>query len=118
VFKSVLKRMFGCKGSVLLTAVSIASFLMSSAFPFLNGRFVDFLVYDTSMNVVISFAFVLAGVGLLSVIFSYIAGIVSVKVSSETSFSILVEIIGRFQHADLRHVEEMEKRLYLSADHN
>jgi len=108
VFKSVLKRMFGCKGSVLLTAVSIASFLMSSAFPFLNGRFVDFLVYDTSMNAVISFSFVLAGVGLLSVIFSYIAGIVSVKVSSETSFSILAEIIGRFQHADLKHVEEME----------
>ena len=61
-----------CRGSRVLTVITLGSFVMTAVFPFINGLFVDFLIYDKSVDMVIRFALILAAVGALGVLLTYV----------------------------------------------
>ena len=108
IFRYLLRKMYACKGSRTLTVVTFVSFAMTSAFPFLNGLFVDFLIYNKSIGLVVRFALFVAIVGVFSVALTYSAKVITMRVTSETAFSVLAESVFRLEHANLELVEEME----------
>lgn len=108
IFRYLLGKMYACKGSKALTAVTFVSFVMTSALPFLNGLFVDFLIYDKSVGLVVRFALLVAVVGAFSVALTYAAEVISMRVTSETAFSVLAGSVFRLEHANLEVVEGME----------
>lgn len=100
--------MYMCRGSRVLTVITLGSFVMTAVFPFMNGLFVDFLIYDKSVDMVIRFALILAAVGALGVLLTYVAGIVFMRVTNETAFSVLADLVSRLERANLEVVEGME----------
>jgi ABC-type bacteriocin/lantibiotic exporter with double-glycine peptidase domain len=93
--------MYMCRGSRVLTVITLGSFVMTAVFPFMNGLFVDFLIYDKSVDMVIRFALILAAVGALGVLLTYVAGIVFMRVTNETAFSVLADLVSRLERANL-----------------
>lgn len=108
IFRYVLRKMYTCRGSKALTAIILVSFAVTAVAPVLNGLFVDFLIYNKDIGKVVEFALIVAVVGVLGAILTYVSGVISVRVTNETAFSVLTDLVSRFEHANLEVVEDME----------
>jgi ABC-type bacteriocin/lantibiotic exporter with double-glycine peptidase domain len=108
IFRYVLRKMYTCRGSKVLTAIILVSFAVTAVAPALNGLFVDFLIYNKDIGKVVEFALIVAAVGVFGAILTYASGVISVRVTSETAFSVLADLVSRLEHASLEVVEGME----------
>lgn len=93
---------------MILAIATLIVLLMSYILPFCNGLFVDYLVYGGSVDGVVRYALLLAVSGLFSVVVSYCAGILSVRVTNETAFNLISNTVTSIEHASLSVVERLD----------
>ena len=100
MIRYVLRKLVKTKKFLSFFLLTLLGLLLSYFSPYLNGKFIDFLLLNKHEESVVWFALVVALIGLSSVILSYLAGTVSIKVSSLVSFSILRELVSDFEKKD------------------
>lgn len=108
MFGCVLEKFKKAKGSTVFVLLVFISFLVTIVSPYLNGVFLDFLIANTSINLVVTFALVIAAVSISGTALSYFASIVIVKVSTNTAYSLLIELMKKFERAELLFVEALD----------
>ena len=117
MFRFVFKRYFKQKGAIFLLIISCVSFLVTVTSPYLNGRFVDFIITNTDISAVISFAIIVMSIGIIGAFLTYIANIVSVKIISKLSFQVITELVQKLHKSRLEKVEEYDA-VYLTQQIN
>lgn len=75
--------------------------------PYLNGLFVDFLILNQSQEEAICFALLVATIGIISALLSYSAGTLSVNVASRVSFSILRDIVAKYERREYKEIRKL-----------
>lgn len=106
--KYVLTNMVKQKGAKAFILFSLASFLIASLSPYLNGSFLDLLSSDINLNEVFFCAIFIAAVGIGGAFLSYLANMTTIKVITKTSYSLLFEVVRHLQNATLQYVENMD----------
>lgn len=106
MWKYVLRKMIRQKGATSFVIMIFLSFFVSSISPYLNGQFVDLLVYNVDIASVISFSVFIAGIGIIGSILSYFANILTTKILSKTTFSLLFEQVELLEQTDLYIAEK------------
>ena len=61
-----------CHGAKMLMVMVLVSYALTSLSPYLNGQFVDMLVYGQDMHSIYILAFAIALLGIISAVFSYL----------------------------------------------
>lgn len=108
MFKYVLRLFFKAKMAWLFVAASLFGYLITAAIPYLNGTFIDFLISNTSVQSVLSFAVAVAGINLIGTALKYVTSMINVKVSANTAYLMLIDSVKSYEHAELCLVEEIE----------
>ena len=68
--------------------------------PYVNGKFLDFLLGNRSERDAALFALLVASIGVFSTLFTYFAGTLSIRISTRLSFDLLREAVLRFERDD------------------
>lgn len=76
----VIKTTMSCRGAKMLMVMVLASYALTSLSPYLNGQFVDTLVYGQDMHAVYILAFAIALMGISTAVFSYFAKMLQTSV--------------------------------------
>ena len=113
MFKYVLKKMSKEREAIPFIIMILLSFSISTVSPYLNGMFIDFLTYNRNIKDVFTFAIVIAVVGIGGSVLSFYANIISIKIMTKTSYSVLYEYTQRILRTDLMCIERF-KASYLS----
>lgn len=71
LFWHVVKTTMSCHGAKMLMVMVLVSYALTSLSPYLNGQFVDMLVYGQDMHSIYILAFAIALLGIISAVFSY-----------------------------------------------
>lgn len=108
MFKDAARIMVSCRGAKALIAMTLISYALTSISPYLNGLFVDILVYGQDMNAVIVLAASIAVIGVFAAFFTYHARVVQTSVANRTYFQLLKKVVFDFQHLPLSVIEDME----------
>ena len=74
-----------CHGAKMLMVMVLVSYALTSLSPYLNGQFVDMLVYGQDMHSIYILAFAIALLGIISAVFSYFAKILDYRLYPNTS---------------------------------
>lgn len=101
----VIKTTMSCRGAKMLMVMVLASYALTSLSPYLNGQFVDTLVYGQDMHAVYILAFAIALMGISTAVFSYFAKMLQTSVLNLSYFKFLKEIVSDFQHLPLADIE-------------
>lgn len=88
------------RGAFVFTAVAVIGIALSYATPYVNGRFLDFLMGNRSERDAVLFALLVAAIGILSALFSYYAGVLSIRITSSLSFDLLREAVLNYERGD------------------
>lgn len=105
LFWHVVKTTMSCRGAKMLMVMVLVSYALTSLSPYLNGQFVDMLVYGQDMHSIYILAFAIALLGIISAVFSYFAKMLQTSVLNLSYFSFLKEIVSDFQHLPLTDIE-------------
>lgn len=105
LFWHVVKTTMSCHGAKMLMVMVLVSYALTSLSPYLNGQFVDMLVYGQDMHSIYILAFAIALLGIISAVFSYFAKMLQTSVLNLSYFSFLKEIVSDFQHLPLTDIE-------------
>lgn len=108
MFKYVLKKFFSQAGSYIFALMTLMSFMITSINPYLNGKFIDFLVYNLNVDETICFSILIMLVGVFGVLISYCTNVQSIKIMNNTSFEILHEILEELEHTKLSIIEKID----------
>lgn len=108
MFKHAARIMISCKGAKTLIVMILISYALTSISPYLNGLFVDILVYGQDIGAVMLLAASIALIGVFAAFFTYHARIVQTSVVNRTYFHLLKEVVSDFQHLPLSVIENME----------
>ncbi len=73
---------------------------LSYAMPYVNGKFLDFLLGNRSERDAVLFALLVASIGVFSTLFTYFAGTLSIRITTRLSFDLLREAVLRFERDD------------------
>ncbi|RGX77421.1 hypothetical protein DXA64_09625, partial [Collinsella sp. OF03-4AA] len=68
--------------------------------PYVNGKFLDFLLGNRSERDAVLFALLVASIGVFSTLFTYFAGTLSIRITTRLSFDLLREAVLRFERDD------------------
>lgn len=107
MFKYVLSYFFKSKGAWAFIVLSLFGYLATIAAPYLNGIFLDFLIYNSNVERVVGFALVVALINILGVALNYFANMTNIKVATRTSYAMLVNLVERYEHAELAFTETL-----------
>ena len=113
MFKYVLKKMSKEREAIPFIIMILLSFSISTVSPYLNGMFIDFLTYNRNIKDVFTFAIVIAVVGIGGSVLSFYANIISIKIMTKTSYSVLYEYTQRILRTDLMCIERFKASLLL-----
>ena len=105
MFKHAARIMISCRGAKMLIVMILISYALTSISPYLNGLFVDILVYGQDLRSVILLAASIALIGIFAAFFTYHARIVQTSVANRTYFHLLKEVVSDFQHLPLSEIE-------------
>ena len=108
MFKHAARIMISCRGAKMLIVMILISYALTSISPYLNGLFVDILVYGQNLGSVILLAASIALIGIFAAFFTYHARIVQTSVANRTYFHLLKEVVSDFQHLPLSEIENTE----------
>lgn len=108
MFKYVLKKFFSQAGSYFFVLMTLLSFVITSINPFLNGKFIDFLVYNINVDKIFCFSVLIMLVGILGVLISYFTNVQSIKIMNNTSFGLLHETLKDIEHTKLNIIEKID----------
>lgn len=87
LFWHVVKTTMSCRGAKMLMVMVLVSYALTSLSPYLNGQFVDMLVYGQDMHSIYILAFAIALLGIISAVFSYFAKMLQTSVLNLSYFS-------------------------------
>ena len=65
MWKYVLNKMIKQKEAIFFIVMIILSFAVSSAAPYLNGKFIDLLTVSKDIHLIVQFALIIVGVGVV-----------------------------------------------------
>lgn len=85
MWKYVLNKMIKQKEATFFIVMIILSFAVSSAAPYLNGKFIDLLTVSKDIHLIVQFALIIVGVGVVGALLSYCSNLTTVKVLTKTT---------------------------------
>ena len=98
--RCVLSRFIRAKGAFVFIAITVIGTALSYAMPYVNGKFLDFLLGNRSERDAVLFALLVASIGVFSTLFTYFAGTLSIRITTRLSFDLLREAVLRFERDD------------------
>lgn len=104
--KDILKK--HQKALILVFSVQIFSSAMSMILPFLNGKFVDLLVYATEFEQIKKFILILLGITGLNVALAYCYKIIVLKTKNKMSFALNIKMIEHLQKIPIELYEKYD----------
>ena len=69
---------------MIIVVVQLLSVILSTLLPYMNGMFVDMLIKVTNIEKIIKYSIMIAGLGILSLCFSYIYNLKIMKIKNCT----------------------------------
>jgi len=108
MFRYVLKEFFSVNKSYLLVFLATFEFLLSLISPYLNGRFIDFLLTNRNERTILVFAVIVMSANISSVLLSYVSNILSMELLSVTVYRVLSGEIRRIERSNLQDIEKFE----------
>lgn len=100
LIRYVLSKFSKTKGAFTFIAITTIGIALSYAAPYVNGKFLDFLLANRSEKDAVLFALFVASIGVFSALFSYFAGTLSIRISTKLSFDLLRETVLRFERVN------------------
>lgn len=91
MWKYVLNKMIKQKEATFFIVMIILSFAVSSAAPYLNGKFIDLLTVSKDIHLIVQFALIIVGVGVVGALISYCSNLTTVKVLTKTTMASIYE---------------------------
>lgn len=92
LIRCVLSRFIRAKGAFVFIAITVIGTALSYAMPYVNGKFLDFLLGNRSERDAALFALLVASIGVFSTLFTYFAGTLSIRISTRLSFDLLRDV--------------------------
>lgn len=118
MWKYVLNKMIKQKEAAFFIVMIILSFAVSSAAPYLNGKFIDLLTVSKDIHLIVQFALIIVGVGVVGALLSYCSNLTTVKVLTKTTMASIYEGMDNLLETDLKwgnySVNEITKALEIS----
>ena len=96
------------KEAAFFVVMIVLSFIAASATPYLNGKFVDLLTVSKDVSLIVQFAFILIGIGVLGAVLSYFANLTTVKVVTKTTMTLIFDGMENFLKTDLIIAEKFK----------
>lgn len=87
-------------GVVVYLVASIVGIALTYAVPYVNGSFLDFLLTNRSERDAIMFAFLVASIGVISALFTYCAGTLSIRIATKVSYELLRRLVLCYERVD------------------
>ena len=106
--KYVLSKMVKQKEAAFFVVMIVLSFIAASATPYLNGKFVDLLTVSKDVSLIVQFAFIIIGIGVLGAVLSYFANLTTVKVVTKTTMTLIFDGMENFLKTDLIIAEKFK----------
>lgn len=100
MIRYVLSKFIRTKGAFRFVAVSATGITLAYIAPYLNGQFLDFLLSNRSERDAVLFALLVASLGVISALFSYYAGTLSIRITSKLSFGLLKNAVIDYERGD------------------
>lgn len=94
MWKYVLNKMIKQKEAAFFIVMIILSFAVSSAAPYLNGKFIDLLTVSKDIHLIVQFALIIVGVGVVGALLSYCSNLTTVKVLTKTTILMFKRSFG------------------------
>lgn len=101
MWKYVLNKMIKQKEATFFIVMIILSFAVSSAAPYLNGKFIDLLTVSKDIHLIVQFALIIVGVGVVGALLSYCSNLTTVKVLTKTTMASIYEGMDNLLETDL-----------------
>ena len=101
MWKYVLNKMIKQKEATFFIVMIVLSFVASSATPYLNGQFIDLLTVSSDIHLIVQFALIIIGIGVLGALLSYFANVTTVKVVTKTTMSLIFDGMDNLLETDL-----------------
>lgn len=86
--------------------IILLSFFLSTVTPYFNGVFIDMLSKPTSIKSVVEFSLLIAGLGIVGAVISYLANMVTSKFIIMANMDLIREEISKLQESQLIFVEK------------
>lgn len=100
MIRYVLSKFIRTKGAFVFVAITVVGIALSYAMPYVNGKFLDFLLGNRSERDAVLFALLVASIGVFSALFTYFAGTLSIRITTRLSFDLLRESVLRFERVN------------------
>lgn len=108
MWKYVLNKMIKQKEATFFIVMIILSFAVSSAAPYLNGKFIDLLTVSKDIHLIVQFALIIVGVGVVGALLSYCSNLTTVKVLTKTTMASIYEGMDNLLETDLVIAEKLD----------
>lgn len=108
MWKYVLNKMIKQKEAIFFIVMIILSFAVSSAAPYLNGKFIDLLTVSKDIHLIVQFALIIVGVGVVGALLSYCSNLTTVKVLTKTTMASIYEGMDNLLETDLVIAEKLD----------
>ena len=85
---------------IFILSGNFFTFLLALVIPYLNGFYLDMLIYDPTKEKIIKFGGLIAGIGIIATVLSYCFNVFKAKVQKKVVFNSMNEIIKHIQMSD------------------
>lgn len=106
MFSYVLRKAIKQRESIPFAVMLFFSFTLSAILPYLNGCFLDLLISNDDVKKILKFATLVGILGIAGAFLSYVSNIITSKILTKTSFSLLHELILHLEHTQLSYIEK------------
>ena len=93
---------------ILLVVMQSISYIISIYVPYLNGKFVDLLVYNMSRGQLRNYALIISAIGISGIIISYFYSVFCIKTKNKISFELNLKVINHLQKVPLYKYEKYD----------
>ncbi|MFV0504889.1 MAG: ATP-binding cassette domain-containing protein [Lachnospirales bacterium] len=92
----------------IYTATSLIVSIIAFSIPYLNGKFIDILVYSDNLKILYFFCFIIIIFNILRLLLGYYNSLIYTRIQSKTGFKLNKDAIIRLQKTELIKCENMD----------
>lgn len=96
----------------IMTIICICSSVIGLLIPIISGTFINNLIINPSMEVIINFCKIMIIASIIDFIFKYLISILHIKIQVSASFLLNFKILKKLQHANLLKLQEHESSYF------
>ena len=96
----------------IMTIICICSSVIGLLIPIISGTFINNLIINPSMEVIINFCKIMIIASIIDFIFKYLISILHIKIQVSASFFLNFKILKKLQHANLLKLQEHESSYF------